>query len=196
MRVHFLGICGTFMAGLALVARALGHRVSGSDANAWPPMSTQLEEAGIDVIRGYEPAQLEPAPDLVVVGNVMTRGNPCVEYLLERRQKLGGFLPVRRSSAPKLKGPSLDAFKTQIDGSGDREISTTMALVRMLTTLVKDKNIGDRIVPIVPDEARTFGMEGMFRQIGIYSSRRASTRAARSARGSRPRRRTAATASQ
>ena len=83
MRVHFLGICGTFMAGLALVARALGHRVSGSDANAWPPMSTQLEEAGIDVIRGYEPAQLEPAPDLVVVGNVMTRGNPCVEYLLE-----------------------------------------------------------------------------------------------------------------
>ncbi len=98
-------------------------------------------------------------------------GSIEMEYLMERRAKLGGSLPQRRTSAPKLKTPELDAFKTQLQGSGEREQSTTMALVRMLTTLVKDKGIGKHIVPIVPDEARTFGMEGMFRQVGIYSSK-------------------------
>lgn len=98
-------------------------------------------------------------------------GSIEMEYLMERRAKLGGSLPQRRTVSPKLKTPELDAFKTQLQGSGDREQSTTMALVRMLTTLVKDKGIGKHIVPIVPDEARTFGMEGMFRQIGIYSSK-------------------------
>ncbi|MEO1582653.1 MAG: pyruvate dehydrogenase (acetyl-transferring), homodimeric type [Pseudomonadota bacterium] len=98
-------------------------------------------------------------------------GSIEMEYLMERRAKLGGSLPQRRTTAPKLKTPELDAFKTQLQGSGEREQSTTMALVRMLTTLVKDKGIGKHIVPIVPDEARTFGMEGMFRQVGIYSSK-------------------------
>jgi pyruvate dehydrogenase E1 component len=93
-----------------------------------------------------------------------------IRYLLDCRQKLGGFLPSRRTRAPELKVPELEVFKAQLEGSGEREISTTMVLVRLLTTLVRDKNIGSRIVPIVPDEARTFGMEGMFRQIGIYSS--------------------------
>ena len=80
-------------------------------------------------------------------------GSIEMEYLMERRAKLGGSLPQRRTSAPKLKTPELDAFKTQLQGSGEREQSTTMALVRMLTTLVKDKGIGKHIVPIVPDEA-------------------------------------------
>jgi len=93
-----------------------------------------------------------------------------MKYLQERRAALGGYLPSRSSSAPPLLVPPLEAFSSLLEGTGDREISTTMALVRMLTTLVKDKNIGKHIVPIVPDEARTFGMEGMFRQIGIYSS--------------------------
>src|ERR1700710_2613588 len=93
-----------------------------------------------------------------------------MRYLQERRAALGGYLPARNSSAPPLVVPPLEAFSALLEGTGDREISTTMALVRMLTTLVKDKNIGKHIVPIVPDEARTFGMEGMFRQIGIYSS--------------------------
>jgi pyruvate dehydrogenase E1 component len=93
-----------------------------------------------------------------------------MKYLQERRAALGGYLPSRSSSAPPLIVPPLEAFSPLLEGTGDREISTTMALVRMLTTLVKDKNIGKHIVPIVPDEARTFGMEGMFRQIGIYSS--------------------------
>ena len=94
-----------------------------------------------------------------------------MQYLHEKRQSLGGYLPKRRVKAPKLMIPALKIFKTQLDGSGDREISTTMAFIRMLTALVRDKKIGKNIVPIVPDEARTFGMEGMFRQIGIYSSK-------------------------
>ena len=94
-----------------------------------------------------------------------------IEYLHERRSSLGGFLPARRKTSAPLKLPSLDIFKTQLEGTGKREASTTMAFVRILSALVRDKEIGRNIVPIVPDEARTFGMEGMFRQIGIYASK-------------------------
>jgi len=93
-----------------------------------------------------------------------------IRYMNECRKSLGGHLPVRKVSAPQLDLPGLEAFQPLLDGSGDREISTTMAFVRMLTILTRDKKIGKNIVPIVPDEARTFGMEGMFRQLGIYSS--------------------------
>ncbi len=93
-----------------------------------------------------------------------------LEYLQERRQALGGYLPQRRREAAKLQVPGLEIFKNQLDGTGEREASTTMAFVRMLTALIRDKQIGNRVVPIVPDEARTFGMEGMFRQVGIYAS--------------------------
>ncbi len=93
-----------------------------------------------------------------------------IRYLRERRKTLGGYLPQRRTSAPALAVPGLDALHPLLESTGDREISTTMALVRILGILVKDKGIGPHVVPIVPDEARTFGMEGMFRQIGIYSS--------------------------
>jgi pyruvate dehydrogenase E1 component len=91
-------------------------------------------------------------------------------YLRDRRTTLGGYLPARRKEAPPLVVPPLETFGALLEGTGEREISTTMAFVRMLTVLLKDKNIGRNIVPIVPDEARTFGMEGLFRQIGIYSS--------------------------
>src|ERR1700726_2753706 len=91
-------------------------------------------------------------------------------YLHERRAALGGYLPSGRRSAPDLLIPPLESFASLLEGTGEREISTTMAFVRALTMLLKDKNIGRNIVPIVPDEARTFGMEGLFRQIGIYSS--------------------------
>jgi UDP-N-acetylmuramate: L-alanyl-gamma-D-glutamyl-meso-diaminopimelate ligase len=82
--VHILGICGTFMGGLALLARDSGFRVSGSDANVYPPMSTQLIESGIGVTDGYDPAQLEPAPDCVVVGNALSRGNSAIERMLNQ----------------------------------------------------------------------------------------------------------------
>jgi pyruvate dehydrogenase E1 component len=91
-------------------------------------------------------------------------------YLRERRAALGGYLPARRREAPPLVVPPLETFSPLLESTGEREISTTMAFVRLLTILLKDKNIGRNIVPIVPDEARTFGMEGLFRQIRIYSS--------------------------
>jgi len=83
MHIHILGICGTFMGGVALIARELGHEVSGSDANVYPPMSTQLQEVGITLMQGYQAEHLQPAPDVVVVGNAMSRGNPAVEYMLD-----------------------------------------------------------------------------------------------------------------
>ncbi|WP_281222936.1 UDP-N-acetylmuramate:L-alanyl-gamma-D-glutamyl-meso-diaminopimelate ligase [Photobacterium sanguinicancri] len=83
MHIHILGICGTFMGGAALLARQLGHKVTGCDANVYPPMSTLLESQGIEIIQGYDPEQLKPEPDLVVIGNAMSRGNPCVEYVLD-----------------------------------------------------------------------------------------------------------------
>ena len=96
--------------------------------------------------------------------------SPEMVYMRKRREKLGGFLPARQADFDALEIPGLDSFSAQLKATGKREISSTMAFVRMLSSLVKDKEIGSRIVPIVPDEARTFGMEGMFRQLGIYSS--------------------------
>jgi pyruvate dehydrogenase E1 component len=92
-----------------------------------------------------------------------------MQYLRERRGALGGSLPVRRRKAEPLKVPELETFKSQLEGTGEREISTTMAFVRVLAALLRDKQVGSHIVPIIPDESRTFGMEGLFRQIGIYS---------------------------
>src|SRR5210317_2046393 len=100
-----------------------------------------------------------PAPD-----------SPELRYMQQRREELGGPIPARRQQMELLSTPPLSAFGSQLKSSGKREISTTMAFVRILSALVKDKDIGERVVPIVPDEARTFGMEGMFRQLGIYSS--------------------------
>ncbi|HEU4975945.1 MAG TPA: pyruvate dehydrogenase (acetyl-transferring), homodimeric type, partial [Baekduia sp.] len=94
---------------------------------------------------------------------------PEMRYLRERREALGGSLPQRRTTAPPLPVPELSAFKAQLEGTGEREISTTMAFVRILSTLLRDKQLGPHVVPIVPDESRTFGMEGMFRQYGIFS---------------------------
>ena len=96
--------------------------------------------------------------------------SPEIKYLHARRQALGGYLPSRPNPSNKLEIPSLDAFSKMLESTGDREISSTMAFVRILSTLIRDKKLKDRIVPIVPDEARTFGMEGLFRQLGIYAS--------------------------
>ncbi len=100
-----------------------------------------------------------PAPD-----------SPELRYMKQRREALGGAIPTRRSQVESLEVPPLSAFESQLKSSGKRAVSTTMAFVRLLSTLIKNKSMGERVVPIVPDEARTFGMEGMFRQLGIYSS--------------------------
>lgn len=97
------------------------------------------------------------------------KDSPEMQYLLAQREKLGGFLPKRREMSVALEVPKLAYFDSLLQNMGDREISTTMAFVRLLNLLLKDKNIARHIVPIVPDECRTFGMEGLFRQIGIYS---------------------------
>jgi pyruvate dehydrogenase E1 component len=96
-------------------------------------------------------------------------GSPELEYMRERRMELGGYLPARRTKADSLPVPALSAFERFLKSTDDREISTTMAFVQVLQLLVRDKNLGKRIVPIVPDESRTFGMEGMFRQLGIWN---------------------------
>jgi pyruvate dehydrogenase E1 component len=95
--------------------------------------------------------------------------SPEISYLRERRAALGGGLPARRRRVEPTQPPALERFSSQLEGTGEREISTTMAFIRVLSALVRDKEIGPRVVPIVPDESRTFGMEGMFRQLGIFS---------------------------
>ncbi|RYZ82597.1 MAG: pyruvate dehydrogenase (acetyl-transferring), homodimeric type, partial [Moraxellaceae bacterium] len=99
-----------------------------------------------------------------------SENSPEIEYMRARREALGGYLPARRQEAEALDIPDLSSFQQVLDGSGDKEYSTTMVLVRILSTLLKNKTLRDRVVPIVPDEARTFGLEGMFRQLGIYSA--------------------------
>ncbi|MEM7017703.1 MAG: pyruvate dehydrogenase (acetyl-transferring), homodimeric type, partial [Pseudomonadota bacterium] len=96
--------------------------------------------------------------------------SPEISYLKQRREALGGYLPHRNPQCPSLQTPPLEIFKDFLGGTGERAISTTMAMVRMLARLLRDENIGKYIVPIVPDEARTFGMDGLFRQAGIYAS--------------------------
>lgn len=95
--------------------------------------------------------------------------SPEMQYLHERRKDLGGYLPIRKETEERLEIPTLETFAPMLKDTGEREMSTTMAFVRILSMMLRDKNIKDRLVPIIPDEARTFGMEGLFRQIGIYS---------------------------
>ncbi|QFU08947.1 Pyruvate dehydrogenase E1 component [Rhodobacteraceae bacterium THAF1] len=99
----------------------------------------------------------------------VTLNNAQKAYLADRRKDLGGSFPSRYTGAPSLEIPPLESFKRELQSSGDREFSTTMAFVRILTTLLRDKKVGERVVPIVPDESRTFGMEGLFRSVGIYN---------------------------
>jgi len=121
MRIHVLGICGTFMGGVAALARELGHEVEGSDANVYPPMSTQLEALGITLKQGYLAAHLEPAPDLVIVGNALSRGNPAVECVLDRR------LPY--VSGPEWLGRALLARRRVLAVAGTHGKTTTTSLL-------------------------------------------------------------------
>ncbi|MCG6896561.1 MAG: UDP-N-acetylmuramate:L-alanyl-gamma-D-glutamyl-meso-diaminopimelate ligase [Thiocapsa sp.] len=130
MHLHILGICGTFMGGVALLARALGHRVTGSDAHVYPPMSTQLESAGIDLMEGYEPGHLEPAPDIVVVGNAMKRGIPAVEAMLDRG--------LRYCSGPEWLKDNLLVDRRVLAVAGTHGKTTTSG---MLTWVLEDAGL-------------------------------------------------------
>ncbi len=124
MRLHLLGICGTFMGGLALLARALGHEVRGSDRNVYPPMSDQLREQGIELLEGDDPAHLEPAPDLVIIGNALSRGHPQVEAVLDRG------LPY--TSGPQWLAEEVLAGRWVLAVSGTHGKTTTSSLLAHL----------------------------------------------------------------
>jgi len=124
MRLHILGICGTFMGGVAALARELGQTVEGSDANVYPPMSTQLEALGIRLMEGYGAEHLQPAPDLVVVGNAMTRGNPSVEYMLDAQ--------LRYVSGPQWLGETLLPGREVLAVAGTHGKTTTTSLLAHL----------------------------------------------------------------
>ncbi len=121
MHIHILGICGTFMGGVAMLARQLGHKVTGSVANVYRPMSTLLEAQGIMIIEGFDPAQLEPKPDLVVIGNAMSRGNPCVEYVLNHN--------LRYTSGPQWLQDFLLHDRCVIAVSGTDGLTTTSSMI-------------------------------------------------------------------
>src|SRR3954451_7969633 len=133
----------------------------------------QAKKMTQDALRGFRDRFQVPVTDdeLAKVPFIrLPEDSPEMKYFRAQRARLGGSLPQRRRKSASLQIPPLSTFQRLLDSSGDREISTTMAFVQMLGTLVRDKAIGKHIVPIVPDESRTFGMEGMFRQLGIYSS--------------------------
>src|SRR4051812_4588132 len=154
---------------LAKTIKGYGMGEAGESQN----ITHQQKKMGTSSIKSFRDRFGIPVPDdkLEEVPYVtFPEDSPEMKYMHERRQALGGYQPARRRKAEPLEIPPLSAFETLLKASGaGRELSTTMAFVRILTTLVRDKKIGKFVVPIVPDESRTFGMEGMFRQLGIYS---------------------------
>jgi pyruvate dehydrogenase E1 component len=154
---------------LAKTVKGYGMGEAGEGQN----ITHQQKKMGETVLRAFRDRFRIDVPDEripEVPFLPLTDGSKEHAYLHQRRTALGGYLPVRRRrSTESLQVPPLSAFEAQLKGTGDREISTTMAFVRILTTLLRDKQIGKRVVPIVPDESRTFGMENLFRQFGIFS---------------------------
>jgi pyruvate dehydrogenase E1 component len=155
---------------LAKTVKGYGMGEAGEGQN----ITHQQKKMGEEALKAFRDRFQIPISDEEIGAASLYRppdDSPEMKYLQERRKALGGYLPLRHVTAKPLQVPPLEAFSAQLKGTGEREISTTMAFVRMLTTLTRDKQIGRYVVPIVADEARTFGMEGMFRQLGIYSSK-------------------------
>ena len=154
---------------LAKTVKGYGMGMAGEGQN----ITHQQHEMGLQSLREFRDRFNIPISDDELAETPFYRppeDSPEVQYMKQRREALGGVLPQRRSSAEPLDVPELDAFAPLLEDTGEREISTTMAVVRMLQILTRDKHVGKLVVPIVPDEARTFGMDGMFRRLGIYSS--------------------------
>jgi pyruvate dehydrogenase E1 component len=153
---------------LAKTIKGYGMGEAGEAQN----ITHQQKKMHVDAIRKFRDRFKIPVPDdkLEEVPFVtLADGSPEVEYMRARRMELGGYLPARRRKANPLSMPEMTAFERFLKSTDEREISTTMAFVQILQLLIRDKNLGRHIVPIVPDESRTFGMEGMFRQLGIWN---------------------------
>jgi pyruvate dehydrogenase E1 component len=154
---------------LAKTVKGYGMGAAGEAQN----ITHQQKKMDVEALRAFRDRFNIPVSDEDLVELPFYKpsdDSPEIQYLKERREALGGYLPSRRTRTISLPVPKLDVFDPLLKNSGDREISTTMAFVRILNILTKDKELRKYIVPIIPDEARTFGMEGMFRQLGIYSS--------------------------
>jgi len=154
---------------LAKTVKGYGMGEAGEGKN----FTHQQKKLGEDALRKFRDRYRIPIPDDKIHETPFytpPEDSPELVYMHERRQALGGYLPKRRRRAEPLPLPGIELFQSLLEGSGEREMSTTMAFVRMLAALIRHKEIGKHIVPIVPDESRTFGMEGLFRQVGIYAS--------------------------
>ncbi len=154
---------------LAMTVKGYGMGESGEAAND----THSVKKLDIESLKKFRDRFGLPIPDDKLAEVPYYRPpeeSPELTYMRAQRARLGGLLPFRQKDFAALETPPLELFQKQLESTGKREISSTMAFVRILSNLVKDKQIGARVVPIVPDEARTFGMEGMFRQLGIYSS--------------------------
>lgn len=153
---------------LAKTVKGYGMGTAGEGMN----ITHQQKKMDIDALKAFRDRFQVPVVDKdieIIPYFKPAADSPELKYLQARRQALGGYLPARGQDCESLAIPALDAFEAVLKNSGDREISTTMAFVRIINILMKDKQLGKHIVPIIPDESRTFGMEGMFRQYGIYS---------------------------
>ena len=159
--------------GAPTVILALTTKGYGTGSREADNTTHQVKKLSMENIKSFRDRFDIPVPDSEIENLPYVRppeDSPEIQYLKNTRKKLGGFIPRRRTSSEILKMPNNKIFDKSFESSGERQISTTMAVVRIITDLLKDDNIGERIVPIVPDEARTFGMEALFRQVGIYSS--------------------------
>lgn len=155
---------------LAKTVKGYGLGKAGQSVN----IAHQLKQPTIEALRDFRDRYRIPVPDELLDEAPFFKpeeDSAEMSYLRERREALGGCLPARKVTEETLEFPDISIFESLTTGSGDREYSTTMAFVRFLTFLTRDKKIGGRVVPIVPDEARTFGIEGLFRTLGIYSSK-------------------------
>jgi pyruvate dehydrogenase E1 component len=155
---------------LAKTVKGYGLGKAGESIN----IAHQMKKPGREALQAFRDRYRIPIPDESLDDVPFYRpddNSAEMQYLREQREQLGGFLPTRSSEAKPLPIPSFDSFSALTEGTGEREISTTMAFVRILTALTRDKELAPHIVPIVPDEARTFGMEGLFRTLGIYAAK-------------------------
>ncbi len=153
---------------LAKTVKGYGMGLGGEGQN----ITHQQKKLGEDHLKHFASRFAVPVTEDQITGAELyqpAEDSPEIKYLHERRRALGGYLPSRRTRGDDLNIPELSLFDALLKGTGERTMSTTMALVRILVAIARNKEIGGRLVPIVPDEARTFGMEGMFRQIGIYA---------------------------
>ena len=159
--------------GAPTVILALTTKGYGTGSREADNTTHQVKKLSMENIKSFRDRFDIPVSDLEIEKLPYVRppeDSPEIQYLKNTRKKLGGFIPRRRTLSDKLTMPEDEIFKKLYESTGDRKISTTMAIVKIITDLLKDSGIGERIVPIVPDEARTFGMEALFRQVGIYSS--------------------------